>query len=145
MTDSKQCRGCKEQKPITDFHSCERSRQQSRCKKCKSLWAKKYYAENEHVRNRSKWGRYGITEAERVKIRSFQDGKCAVCKDTLKGGKREHIDHCHDTGIVRGILCSECNTGIGKLGDSAELLRIAANYLEQNFDVPAWVKQGMPI
>lgn len=145
MIDTKECRGCKEQKPIGDFHSCERQRIQARCKQCKSIWSKHYYATNESVRAKRKWSRYGITDADRLRIRQSQGGKCAVCKNELQGGQREHIDHCHDTGIVRGILCSECNTGIGKLGDSAELLRIAANYLEQNFDVRDWVKQGMPI
>lgn len=53
-----------------------------------------------------------------------------VCRKHLGTGKREHIDHCHRTGRVRGILCAGCNSGIGKLGDSVAGLRRALAYLE---------------
>ena len=41
------------------------------------------------------------------------------------------VDHCHDTNIIRGFLCSECNTGIGKLGDNEEGVERALNYLKK--------------
>lgn len=57
---------------------------------------------------------------------------CEVC-GILVPGKSLALDHCHDTGIVRGLLCQTCNTGIGHLKDNPELLRKAAIYLEQYY------------
>ena len=58
-----------------------------------------------------------------------QDGKCAICTKPFPG--RIAIDHDHRTGRVRGLLCTSCNTGIGKLGDDPELLLRAISYLSQ--------------
>lgn len=74
---------------------------------------------------------YGISMQEFDELVEFQSGKCAICfkpLDTIN--RRANIDHCHDTGKVRGILCSGCNTGIGQLGDNIEGLKRALYYLE---------------
>lgn len=71
--------------------------------------------------------KYGLTEAQYWDLRRFQDDKCAICADYLE---RPCIDHCHTTGIVRGILCIRCNTAIGSLKDSPDICRKAAAYLE---------------
>jgi len=62
-----------------------------------------------------------------------QDGKCAIC-GTKSTGKRKsfHVDHCHKTGVVRGLLCGNCNSGIGNLRDDVELLKKSIQYLERN-------------
>ena len=57
-----------------------------------------------------------------------QGGVCAICKKTEN--KRLSIDHDHETGIVRGLLCSNCNLGIGKLFDNVEYLQSAILYLK---------------
>jgi len=61
-----------------------------------------------------------------------QGGCCKICGTDKPTGKWKvfAIDHCHITGIVRGLLCNECNRGIGLLRDSADLLRKAADYLD---------------
>lgn len=73
---------------------------------------------------------YGITLAERNQILDSQGGGCAICgaKDDVTG-KELSVDHCHETGIVRGILCSLCNTGIGMLGDDSSSVQKALDYL----------------
>lgn len=59
-----------------------------------------------------------------------QDGKCAICLKDL-ADKQMNLDHCHETGTLRGVLCNRCNTGLGCFEDSIEVLRQAAAYLEK--------------
>ena len=62
-----------------------------------------------------------------------QGASCAICKSTepcMKNAGRLYVDHCHETGEVRGLLCFRCNTMLGNAGDSPEVLRLAAEYLE---------------
>jgi len=57
-----------------------------------------------------------------------QSGRCAICLSTFEEGTFS-IDHFHDTGIVRGLLCNNCNNGLGRFNDSPSLLIAAAEYL----------------
>lgn len=78
---------------------------------------------------------YGITIADFERMRQEQGGCCAVCgrSDSAdKRGYRLHVDHCHATGKVRGLLCSNCNLGIGKFGDKPELLDAALQYVRKH-------------
>ncbi len=65
------------------------------------------------------------------KTYEYQGGKCAICKCDLAALRPDlvHADHCHGTRIPRGILCSNCNTAIGQLGDTADALQRAVDYL----------------
>jgi hypothetical protein len=75
---------------------------------------------------------YGITLAQFKEILAEQNGKCYICEKDVTTKKTEaHLDHCHNTGKIRAILCRACNTGIGMLGDNAILLRKAAEYLDE--------------
>lgn len=58
-----------------------------------------------------------------------QNGCCKICSRKFKQGVSAHVDHDHDTGEVRGLLCMNCNTGIGKLGDSPMRCLDAVIYL----------------
>ena len=60
-----------------------------------------------------------------------QDQKCKLCKQPFKTTKDTHIDHKHGTKQIRGILCVNCNTGLGKFGDDINTLKRAINYLEE--------------
>lgn len=74
--------------------------------------------------------KYGITLEDYFEIIDRQDGQCAICStDISELDHTAHLDHCHETGRVRGVLCRRCNTGIGMLDDSADLLIKAAEYL----------------
>ena len=55
--------------------------------------------------------------------------RCAICKKELGDKNRPCVDHSHETGQVRGILCSQCNSGLGFFNDSTELLSAAGEYL----------------
>ena len=76
--------------------------------------------------------RYNLT---REQVDAMAAAGCSICGRTDWPGRhaRPHVDHCHSTGKVRGILCSECNTGLGKFKDDPERLRRAAAYVEGAF------------
>lgn len=59
-----------------------------------------------------------------------QGGRCAICKRKPEEWRRLAVDHDHETNEIRGLLCSRCNTALGLLGDTAALLRAAADYLD---------------
>lgn len=73
--------------------------------------------------------RYGIGVGQYRELVLAQEGRCALCAQPL--GARHEVDHCHSTGRVRGILCTGCNTGLGRFGDDPDRLREAARYLER--------------
>jgi hypothetical protein len=73
--------------------------------------------------------RYGITLDEYNQMLISQNGVCEICNQKCPSGYALSVDHCHKTGKVRGLLCVECNTGIGKLQDSVEILSKAISYL----------------
>jgi hypothetical protein len=69
--------------------------------------------------------------AEYNKVLKFQGGNCAICKTPVPTGKpRLSVDHCHTTGLLRGLLCWKCNRAIGVFRDNVELLIAAAEYLK---------------
>ena len=77
--------------------------------------------------------KYGLTLNEYNALRLEQDYKCAICGDHEEVvGKKMYVDHNHDTGKIRKLLCTKCNVGIGMLKDSAEVLLKAAQYLQEH-------------
>ncbi len=79
--------------------------------------------------------KYGLTVAEYDELLERQKGQCAVCGRTREdAGRFLAVDHCHNTGNVRGLLCQECNLALGYMRESPELLRRAADYLEAAMD-----------
>lgn len=83
--------------------------------------------------------KYGITLDDYNKMHEQQGGVCAICqrqervKDVRRGTLRKlSVDHCHATGKVRALLCSDCNTTLGKLNDNPTLFETAAAYLRKH-------------
>ena len=72
---------------------------------------------------------YGITPADYDAMLTAQDFKCAICLTSTPGGNGFHVDHCHTTGTVRGLLCVNCNTGLGNFRDNRAALARAIDYL----------------
>lgn len=72
---------------------------------------------------------YGISYDEYMEMLKSQGMKCLICSDSLDGAKHTNIDHDHDTGRVRGILCAHCNKGLGMFKDDPKLLQSAIEYL----------------
>lgn len=84
---------------------------------------------------------YKMSQSDFDAMLMEQGGGCAICGakenvgDNTRNGTRKkpslHVDHCHQSGAVRGILCSACNNAIGLMKDSPDLLRAAAEYLSR--------------
>jgi hypothetical protein len=75
---------------------------------------------------------FGIGLDDYQRMLSEQDGKCAICRTDSNRGRAFAVDHDHATGEIRGLLCSDCNTGIGLLKDEPELLAKAIQYLQSH-------------
>lgn len=73
---------------------------------------------------------YGISLDDYRSLLKKQKYRCAVCMVLHTKKKPLHVDHCHETGIVRGLLCFKCNTALGKLGDDIVLVMCLFLYLE---------------
>ena len=84
----------------------------------------------EDVRNANLKRLYGITRADWDAMLASQGGLCAICKTSEPGKKGFHVDHSHDTGKVRGLLCHGCNLGIGHLRDDPAIVAAALLYLQ---------------
>ena len=76
--------------------------------------------------------RYSLEYDEYVRMYESQNGKCAICGDEkiLGGHGGLLIDHCHENNNVRGLLCTNCNSGLGKFKDDITILSRAINYLK---------------
>lgn len=78
--------------------------------------------------------KFGISHAEYAELHQKQGGVCAICKKpetATRNGKVKSlaVDHCHTTGRIRGLLCADCNTGIGKLKEDENIFLAAIQYL----------------
>ena len=83
------------------------------------------------ITNATLKAKYGIDLETYDQMLKDQKGGCKVCGDK-PSYQRLHVDHCHNTGRVRGLLCQACNVSIGKMKESPELLRALATYIEEN-------------
>lgn len=83
--------------------------------------------------SRAKWlkrkHKYGLTRDQFFQLLEKQGCACAICRKPLETAKNTHVDHCHETDVVRGLLCSNCNTGLGLYKDSSLILQKAMDYL----------------
>lgn len=74
---------------------------------------------------------YGVSREEYEALLARQDNRCAICRTDVAGGKGGwHLDHSHETGTVRGLLCHHCNLALGNFEDDPSRLRNAIAYLE---------------
>jgi hypothetical protein len=96
--------------------------------------AEKYKAQPcrspERRRLRHLKSRYGLTETQYASLLSKQDGVCRICNNP-DPSRPLCVDHAHDSGVVRGLLCNRCNRALGLFGDDVEVLLAAAQYLRQ--------------
>lgn len=134
------CSSCGQQKPIADFYT-SKGKTYASCKPCHGQRTMDWKRRNPEVAARilrksrlARW--YGLTEGEYEHRLQSQGGGCAICgaeetaTDYRTGNVRPlAVDHDHNTGSSRGLLCGRCNKGLGCFGDDPELLSAAFQYL----------------
>lgn len=136
--DVKICCYCRAELPTTEFH---RNRNLSdglagRCKPCNNDYKKRWRKKNPELNKLTKgtwkpirrFRKYGITPCDFTRMRIERGDRCDVCGTVYP---KLAIDHDHETGRVRGLLCLNCNTGLGQFRDSVELLNAAIRYLDR--------------
>ena len=79
--------------------------------------------------------KYGIGLHQYQSVLIEQNGRCCICNK--EDWRNLAVDHNHATGVVRGLLCSTCNTGLGQFQDSVDLLNKAIEYLNRNYQPPS--------
>ena len=132
----KQCRDCKDVKPLSEMKKDNRKPdgRDTICKECHGARARVTYHKDPE-RNRNTWlvKKFGITATEYDAMLEAQEGCCAICGIHEKHcDKRLAVDHNHDTGEVRALLCSPCNVGLGMFRENKEFLAKAIEYVEEH-------------
>lgn len=123
------CTKCEIEKDEDEFHRHPATKDglDPRCKECKS---RLYLARSEDAFGES-LRKYGLTLHEYTELIEAQGGVCLICRrNPEEMNRRFAVDHCHETGRIRGILCTACNSGLGMFGEDPDRLRRAIAYLE---------------
>lgn len=149
MATSKVCSSCKIEKPLTDFSLSKaryRDGRRGQCKACRVEYQRRYQQtpagkaimkEAERRYDRTPAGRtqrrkaalrynYGISVEDYNRLLAAQNKMCAICD---KPSRLLVVDHCHRTGVIRGLLCQKCNTFLGRQGDTYQSFYRVTEYL----------------
>jgi hypothetical protein len=132
------CNICGKLYGLHHYNKCKSKKNGIRgeCKYCQSNTRKKYSINNydsynEYIRKIKRI--YGVSKEDYEDMYSKQDGCCSICgKKESESNRRLHIDHDHKTGKVRELLCSNCNTTLGKVKDRIDILYKCIKYLKKH-------------
>lgn len=134
------CPECNAYRPKSEFYADERARG-GLTRRCRTHHSRKSYESRrkyespakryEYARRQMLRKKYGLTVEEYFALSEAQGNVCKICKQPeLRQYRMLHVDHCHRSNRVRGLLCTQCNTALGKFYDDPELLKSAMAYLE---------------
>ena len=147
------CSLCKEHKPRSGFYALakresgidwycrdcrkrvSREHRRNHVEAARARYADWYSNNKQHKSTYSKkhnLSRYGISTDDYQLVCKKQKNKCAICKREPNKNKALGVDHCHKTGVIRGLLCDSCNLSLGGFKDSVEILKSAIAYLEKH-------------
>lgn len=130
-----ECCGCKKVLPEDSFYRrrAHKTRRNTRCKTCTAVSVKNWRENNpERQAHTMRKNIYGLSKDNFIEIYQTQDGKCGACKkDIPTYGRDISVDHNHDTGQVRGLLCHNCNDALGKLKDNPETVLSLYEYINK--------------
>jgi hypothetical protein len=140
------CSGCQTNKAPEEFARFFRIKdgRRSRCRECEAKNKKLSYpqAAGKYAERHLK-RTYGLDQAALDAMVEAQGNLCAICKNEMsdriprRRGSNRHVDHCHDTGRVRALLCQRCNITIGFVKDDTKLLLAMVDYITLYRDCPA--------
>lgn len=99
--------------------------------KADAIWERYKEKNKERIPKLTRAAIYKISVEDYEKLLESANNLCEICHNAKSGKKTLGVDHCHNTGIIRGILCHNCNTGLGHFKDSTELLEAAILYLRK--------------
>ena len=127
----KRCPRCGETKSLAEFgkNRSNTSGLAAYCRPCHNVVSAETNTRLYGKRGYRLRTRYGITAADFDKMVAVYEGMCWICRER----PAEHVDHDHETGEVRGVLCFTCNVGLGNFRDRPELLDRAHTYLTDEF------------
>ena len=148
----KVCTKCKNEKPLTEYYNRKKAIDGKRgeCRSCSAYASRSWQQANpekaretrrkaqrallsrnpQYQANAARKHLYGITSEQFTELLILQDHGCAICaKSATIQGKALAVDHCHDTGKIRGLLCDVCNRAIGLFKNNAAYLQSAVKYL----------------
>jgi len=139
---TKYCPQCQEIKSTVLFYRNSSNKQNcsAYCKVCQNKRTTLYVNANKekmspHLRRYSLKKRYGLSIEDYNTMLEKQNGVCAICKKPNSTNKHFAVDHCHSTKKIRGILCDNCNKGLGVYHDDTSILQNAILYLENSKNV----------
>lgn len=129
--EKKICKNCKDKKELDLFNRFRRGNKEYYTTKCRVCRNKDRTEKRKQDPLKEKLRKikqiYKLSGDKYLQMIKNQNDSCKICKKT---NIVLEVDHCHTTLKVRGLLCSQCNVGLGSFFDRPELLREAANYLE---------------
>lgn len=137
-TEPRTCRECQQVKPSSEFYwRRDSATYRDACIECKRGHSILYY-QNKGLDRQRAWRlrKFGITQSDYDRMWAEQGGVCAICYGRCQvHGELLSVDHDHETGQVRKLLCGHCNKGLGLFRDNPDFLMEAAAYLMQYKDV----------
>lgn len=136
----KVCVKCERPKVLSGFYKRkDTGKYRNECKDCINKYNLELYHKNPKQKDnhrKAAWKHqikknYGVTPEEYYEMLEKQEGKCKICSTHIDDIDKHvlYIDHCHTTGKVRGLLCQQCNSGLGMFRDRVDLLKKAERYL----------------
>lgn len=137
MSTTKICTKCNTEKELDYFHRNKGGKYgtHNQCKECRKLYRGDWHIRYKDTRHRDTTYKYqyGIGLDDVDSMLKDQGYLCKICSKPVHYNNRTGcVDHNHQSGKVRGILCYTCNSALGKFKDSEELLTKAINYLKEN-------------
>lgn len=151
--DKKKCTKCNTVKPVNQFgvrtRASGKTYPRNHCRDCEAAYASKYrkvykdkwlktkrawYAKHPEERTYTKWRSFarknGIDPNAVIKYIKWHPNQCDICSKPSKDGKSLHVDHCHDTNDIRGMLCDNCNKALGMFQSNTGIMKSAIEYLK---------------
>lgn len=121
--DTRICRTCEAEKPLNKDHYYFRSDSQQFRTECKECWKEAQLVQ-----------RLGVDYSFYHQQLKTQGHRCGICRCKLESSRytKFAVDHCHKTGAVRGLLCTQCNTALGLFKESPRRLESALRYLQEH-------------